>query len=184
MLTAAELLRQGRTEDLWQKCCGYLDLSIEEFMNIQRRLLLEQLERLKRCELGEKIFQGAQPRTVEEFREQVPFTTYADYFPYLPEKIEDALPEKPMTWTHTSGKSGAYTFKWSPFTKRMCQELETTILGVVLLSMCKGRGDITIKEYDKMLYAFAPPPYITGTIIHGVHNVFPIDFLPPLDESD
>ena len=80
-----ELFRQGRHEELWQMCCGFLDLSLEQFMSIQRRLLLEQIELLKNCELGRKVMRGAMPETVEEFREQVPLTTYADYYPELPE---------------------------------------------------------------------------------------------------
>jgi len=73
-----ELLRQGRKEELWQMCCGFLDLSLEKFMAVQRRLLLEQLELLKSCELGRTVRRGAMPETVEEFREEVPLTTYAD----------------------------------------------------------------------------------------------------------
>ena len=79
MPSAVELLREGRTQELWQKCCGFIDLSLEEFMAIQRRLLLEQIELLNRCELGNKVMRGAKPRTVEEFRELVPITTYDDY---------------------------------------------------------------------------------------------------------
>ncbi|GAI22931.1 unnamed protein product [marine sediment metagenome] len=67
-----ELLRQGRDEEAWQRCCGFIDLSLEDFMRIQRRLLSEQLELLKRCELGRYIMNGATPRNLEEFREQVP----------------------------------------------------------------------------------------------------------------
>ena len=52
MATAGELFKQGRYGELWQRCCGFIDLSLEDFMQIQRRLLLEQLELLKRCELG------------------------------------------------------------------------------------------------------------------------------------
>ena len=55
MATLGELLKQGRHEELWQRCCGFIDLSLEDFMKIQKRLLLEQLELLKRCELGRYI---------------------------------------------------------------------------------------------------------------------------------
>ena len=44
MTTAAELLRQGRRDEFWQRYCGFLDLSIDEFMTIQQRLLTEQLQ--------------------------------------------------------------------------------------------------------------------------------------------
>jgi len=83
MATVGELLKQGRYEELWGRCCGFIDLSLEDFMKIQRRLLSEQLELLKRCELGRYIMNGADPYNVEEFREQVPLTTYDDYAPYL-----------------------------------------------------------------------------------------------------
>ena len=89
-----ELLKEDNYEELWQKCCGFIDLTMDEFMTIQKRLLLEQLELLKRCELGRYIMNGANPYTVEEFQEQVPMTTYADYCPYLLEQREDILPAK------------------------------------------------------------------------------------------
>jgi len=66
--TALELLREGRTTELWEKCCGFVDLNTEQFMTIQRQLLLEQIELLSRCELGNKLMLGAKPRSVEEFR--------------------------------------------------------------------------------------------------------------------
>jgi hypothetical protein len=59
MSTATELLRRGKTEEMWQKYCGFLDLSVEEFMETQRHLLVEQLELLANCELGQKIMRGA-----------------------------------------------------------------------------------------------------------------------------
>ena len=106
MTILTELLRQGKNEELWQRCCGFIDLSLEDFMRIQRRLLLEQIELLKKCELGRSIIGGANPTTAKEFREQVPLTTYADYAPYLLKRRMDVLPRKPILWQYTSGKSG------------------------------------------------------------------------------
>jgi hypothetical protein len=48
MTTTRDLLRQGRTDEVWQKYCGFLDLSLKEFMEIQRSLLLEQIDLLAR----------------------------------------------------------------------------------------------------------------------------------------
>ena len=87
MSTAVELLRQGRTRELWRKYCGFVDLSIEEFMHIQRRLLLEQLKLLAEMPLGRKIMGGKMPDSVEEFRRTIPLTSYMDYTPYLLEKV-------------------------------------------------------------------------------------------------
>ena len=91
MTEVVELKRQGAHEELWKRCCGFVDLDMDQFMTIQHELLLEQLELLRKCELGERVMGGAQPRSVMEFRNQVPITTYADYAPYLLEKREDCL---------------------------------------------------------------------------------------------
>jgi len=178
-----ELLRQGRDEEAWQRCCGFIDLSLEDFMRIQRRLLSEQLELLKKCELGRYIMNGATPRNLEEFREQVPLTTYDDYAPYLLEQREDALPDKPALWQYTSGKSGEYPFRWAPVTAEQLREIELVIFALLFFSSCKQRNKIALKGHDKVLYGMAPPPYATGTMTH----VFPYDLfdvLPPVEEAE
>ena len=86
-----ELIQEHRNDELWQRCCGFIDLSIDEFMRIQRRLLLEQIELVKKSKLGQKVLRGASPTSVEEFRTQVPFTTYKDYCPELLEQQEQQL---------------------------------------------------------------------------------------------
>jgi hypothetical protein len=50
MTTTIELLRQGRNEGIWKKHCGFLDLKLDEYMKIQERLLLEQIDFLSRSE--------------------------------------------------------------------------------------------------------------------------------------
>ena len=179
MSKEAELIVQGKNEELWRKCCGFIDLNVEEVMKIQRRLLLEQIELLKKCKLGRSIMRGTNPRTVEEFREQVPLTSYADYEPFLLTKNERALPGKPSFWQHTSGRSGEYPFKWVPVTARQFEEVRALLFACLAFSCCKRRGEISYKRSDKFLYALAPPPYTTGALIHSApHEVF--DFLPPI----
>lgn len=183
MTELAELIRQGKNEELWQRCCGFIDLSLEDFMMIQQRLLLEQLELLKKCELGRYIMNGANPKTVEEFREQVPLTTYTDYAPYLLKRRMDVLPKKPILWQYTSGKSGEYPFRWAPVTARQLNEIEPLIFALILFSSCKQRKEVAFQEYDKMLYGMAPPPYATGTMARAFPNeVF--NFLPPVEEAE
>jgi len=183
MTTAIELLRQGRTEELWQKYCSFIDLSLEEFMEIQKRLLMEQIDLLSKCELGCKLLGDKVPTSVEEFRQVVPLTIYEDYKPYLPEKREDALPVKPLFWAHTTGRSGEYEFKWVPVPEGVLQTWVKSSLSALVFSSCHNRGDIALREHDKFLYSMAPPPYISGIIPHGLSKEFPFDFLPPLDEA-
>ena len=52
------MLRDEDYDKIWKAYCGFLDLSIEEFMEIQNRLLLEQIELLKKCNLGKELFKN------------------------------------------------------------------------------------------------------------------------------
>ena len=174
-----ELLRQGRKEELWQMCCGFLDLSLEQFMAVQKRLLLEQFELLKNCELGRKVMRGAMPETVEEFREQVPLTTYADYCPELLEQREDVLPAKTARWVRTSGRTGEYSAKWVPMSEDFCQEYVTLAGGIALLALCQRRGDVSqVKEHLKILFTMGPPSYGSGTMADFIQQAIGFDFLP------
>jgi len=186
MPTVAELLRQGRKQELWQRCCGFIDLSLEEFMVIQRRLLLEQIELLKNCELGRKVMRGAMPTSVDEFREQVPLTTYTDYAPYLLEKREGVLPMPPVTWQRTAGVSDEYPYKLAPVTKRFLEEMPPTLVAMYLLSTCRDRENFDLPENVRLLYLLAPPPYMTGTLGRQAAEEldFIMRFIPPLNDAE
>ena len=142
MAAGLELLKAGKYEELWQRYCGWIDLSLGDVMKIQERLLLEQIGLLKRCELGRYIINGADPQTIEEFRELVPLTTYADYAPYLLKQRENVLPGKPILWQHTSGKSGEYEYKWAPLTSRQWEEMGDFVFAALCFATCKKRNEI------------------------------------------
>jgi hypothetical protein len=184
MEVAAEFLKQGKTKELWERCCGFIDLNMDQFMTIQHQLLLEQIELLKNCELGKKAMRGAQPSSVEEFRQQVPITTYSDYAPYLLEKREDVLPEKPVLWQCTSGRSGEYAHKWAPITRRMYDEIGDFMVALALFASCEERGDVNIEEHDKLIYGVAPPPYASGSYFRAFAELNIFDMLPPLEEAE
>jgi len=178
-----ELLREGRYEDLWQLCCGFIDLSIDQFMTIQKSLLLEQIELLKKCALGRRIFRGAMPNSVEEFRRQVPLTTYTDYCPDLLEKREDVLPAKPIRWIQTSGKGGEYPFKWVPITERFWEEAGLNFTAIAIFGSCNRRGEVLLKPGMKLLYAAAQPPFLTNAVAHRLAEDVSFQFLPELEEA-
>ena len=96
MTTVAELLQQGRRDEVWKKYCGFLDLNLQEYMDIQERLLMEQIGLLSRCELGRKLLRNQVPTSVEEFRSQTPLTTYDDYLPFLLDRNPAPLPRPPF----------------------------------------------------------------------------------------
>jgi len=174
-----DLLRDGSKDELWQMCCGFIDLSLDQFMSIQKRLLLEQIELLKSCELGRKIMRGAMPETVEEFREQVPLTTYADYLPELAQKREDVLPTKITRWVRTSGHTGEYDVKWVPMPEDFLNEYQKAAIGIGLFGLCNGRGDTSkVREHLKMLYMVGPPEYASGLGVDLTRQALNYDLLP------
>jgi hypothetical protein len=178
MTRPLDLLRQGRKEELWQMCCGFLYLSLEQFMDIQKRLLLEEIELLKNSELGRRVMNGAMPETVEEFREQVPLTTYSDYLPEIVEKREDVLPVKPAIWVHTIGKAGEYDVKWVPYSRRFLYDFERVAGGVALLGTCSPQGDFLAKEHLKTLSTLGSQYYGSGAIGYMIKQALDCDFLP------
>ncbi len=182
--STVELLRQGRREKIWHKYCGFLDLSLPEFMEIQERLLLEQIERLKGCELGKQLLRGQTPKSVEEFRRVVPLMKYEVYEPYLSQKQEDVLPEKPLSWARTSGRSGEYDMKWAPVSAEFYQRSVQYILATLMLSSSRGKGDFSLEEGDRILYGLAPAPYASGQIPYGLLREFPFRFLPPVEVAE
>ena len=180
-----ELLRQGRNEELWQMCCGFTGLNIEQFMVIQKRLLLEQLELLNGSAIGNKIMRGAKPKAVDEFRQLVPLTTYGDYVPELLEKREDVLPVKPAMWVRSSGKSGEYACKWVPITPTYSNELSMIMYGVGNLSNCKDWGDTSnFPDHPKLVYTVAPRPYMTGSMACMLALQSPPEYIPSLEEAE
>lgn len=176
------LLRQGREEELWQMCCGFLDLPLDRFMAIQRRLLMEQIGLLGRCRLGARLLHGHIPATLEEFRARVPLTSYADYTPELAERRLDILPARPLFWQHSSGRTGEYGAKWVPLTAAFCDHLARNLLGLAILSGCHTRNLVSrLPEHARMVYAVAPPPYTSGTLVEVLNREFPIHSLPDLE---
>ena len=178
-----ELLKNGSPEEIWQICCGYIDLDMDQFMNIQKQLLLEQIGLLKGSSLGRKVMKGVLPQTIEEFRERVPLTKYVDYCPELLEKREDCLPVKPTQWAHTSGKSGEFPFKWVPITPRTWDEMAILMYAANIFATCHKRGDVSARP-KKFLYATAPAPYTVGVLAYKCEEEFGFKYFPSPKESE
>jgi hypothetical protein len=179
-----DLLVNKNDEELWRLCCGFIDLNIDQFMSIQKSLLLEQIELLKNCELGKRIFRGAAPRTVDEFRRQVPLTVYKDYCPYLVEKRESVLPVKPAEWIQTLGKAGEYRYKWVPVSQRFWEEAGLNFGAVALFGSCRRKGEIAIRDKMKILYAASGAPFLTNCVAHRLTHDIDCRFLPALSEAE
>jgi hypothetical protein len=178
MTRLLDLMREGRKEELWQMCCGFIYFNLEQFMDIQKRLLLEEIELLQNSELGRRVMGGASPKTVEEFREQVPLTTYSDYLPELVTGREDVLPTKPVIWVHTEGRVGEYNFKWVPLSERFLYEFERVAGGIGLLASCNAQGDFLAREHMRLLATMGSQDYGSGIVAYLVQQALGCDLFP------
>lgn len=182
MTTTAELLRAGCYDDVWCQYCGFLDMTLDEFMTVQKRRLMEQLDLVNRSPWGKIFLNGTKPATVEEFRHSARLTYYEDYATYLEERREELLPRAPAVWAHTSGRSGSY--KWVPFTPQMYTGTGTRILTAFILAMARCRGEVRLRERDVLVYNAPPRPYASGVALISVQEQFPFRFVPPAELTE
>ena len=176
-------LKNREYERIWQEYCGFLDLDMEQYMKIQKRLLEEQMQLWCNCPLGKKILNGKKPETLEDFRKMVPLTTYEDYADVLLLKKEDMLPDKPIIWIQTTWEGGKHPIKVAPYTKGMLQTYKTNVLACMILSTSTEKGKFDIEIGDTFLYALAPLPYTTGLIPLALTDEVNVEFLPHVDDA-
>jgi len=182
LLEKDELFISGEVEKTWLRYCGFLDLTIDEFMVIQKALLMDQIDMAAASELGQKIMKGHQPTSLDEFRRAVPLTTYDDYEPYLSEKREDALPAKPITWTHTSGKTGL--IKRVPYAAGGLERLADDTVAAFILAGARRKGDVRLREGVKVVLNLPPPPSISGIMALAAAQRISYQAIPPLEEAE
>ena len=177
MLSEDKYFRDLTEPELWTRYCGFLDLSIKEFMEIQEGLLMDQIEQVAGSLLGKKIMGERKPTSIEEFRQVVPMTTYEDYEPYLSNKQEDAIAVKPYKWCHSAGRSG--NFKWLPISEEVIAKSIRDWLGSWILASTTKKGRVTVKPGLRLLASLPPPPYTSGTAVQYMTEIFSYKAIPP-----
>lgn len=182
MLTEDEYFRTLTKDELWQRYCGFLDLSVDEFVEIQERLLMDEIKLVAGSTLGKKIMGKKVPKSMEEFRRMVPLTTYEDYEPYLSERREDALAVKPEMWCHSTGRGGS--FKWVPHSYEGVERAARWFLGSGILACTSKRGEINIGPGLRFLTIFAPPPYTSGSLVKALSQRFTAKMIPTPEQIE
>lgn len=170
-------------EDVWNEYCGFLDLSMDEFVQIQNRLMEEQIALWSRSVLGKKMLNGNNPKTINEFRNMVPLTTYDDYATELLQKKNELLPDEPVLWIQTTWEGGKHPIKVAPYTESMLNTFKRNVCACLLLGTSSKRGDFKARATDKILYGLAPLPYATGLLPLALDEEIGIEFLPPVKEA-
>ena len=182
MLPEDKYFQSGDKQAIWQRYCGFLDLSLDEFITIQEKLLLEQIELVAASPLGKKVMNNSKPASVTEFRHLVPLTTYEDYASYLKQNSEDFLAEKPYYWARTSGREG--NPKWVPFATRADEITCRNMIGARLLAPAKQKGEMNVPPGGSMLFNLPERPYFSGWLAFSVSQRISFPTIPPLEISE
>ena len=152
-------------------------------MQIQTRLMEEQISLWSNCALGQRFLKGKKINSIEEFRQIIPLTSYEDYADVLLPKQGSMLPDDPIIWIQTTWEGGRHPIKVAPYTKSMLDTYRNNVLACMILSTTETKGKFDIKVRDTFLYGLAPLPYATGLFPLALNDEINIDFLPPVKEA-
>ncbi len=183
-MNLSDKLSQQEYDKIWSSYCGFLDLSMAEYMIIQNRLMKEQMELWSSCDLGKSILKGKRPETIEDFRQMVPLTTYEDYADILLQKRSSSLPDAPVIWIETTWEGGKHPVKVAPYTRSMLDVYRNNVTACLILSTSDQKGKFDVESTDKFLYGLAPLPYATGLFPLALGEEIDIKFLPPVKEAE
>ena len=172
----------GDSVRIWQKFCGFLKISLPDFMKIQRELLMEQIDMVADSPLGKKIINGKKPASIEEFRRKVPLTKYEEYRPFLDNQQTDSLAFKPVAWSHTSGRGGE--FKWVPYSQGALDRFADAAMAGLILAAAKREGEVKLKGGSKFFSIAAPRPYLSGISSWLYNERFGLELIPPQDIAE
>ena len=177
-------IKENSSRQIWQEYCGFMDLDIDSYMAIQNRLMSEQLRVWSESGLGRSLLKGSSYRTIDEFRDNFPLTTYDDYADILLAKRESMLPDKPVIWIQTTWEGGIKPIKVAPYTRSMLDTYRHNLSALTILISAKEKGQINVEKGDRVLYGGAPLPYMTGLIPSLLDEDIDFQGLPSNDTSE
>lgn len=170
-------------KEIWEQYCGFLDLTIDEFMAIQNRLMKEQLRLWQNSPLGQSLLKE-EVATVEQFRHVFPLTNYQDYADILLLKRDDLLPAKAVIWIKTTWEGGKHPVKLAPYTSDMIDSFKDNVFACMIQATSKTKYNYDIEPNNTFLYALAPLPYATGLLPRALSMHVDVDFLPDVETAE
>lgn len=159
-----EKLKKYGHQQMWQEYCGFVDMSLTDYMYTQRRLMEEQLTMWRESGLGRQLLHGAMPRTIEELQRMLPLTSYADYADVLLPKRAEMLCAEPAIWIQTTWEGGLRPIKLAPYTRSMLDTYRHNLMSTMMMATAKKKGEFEFRGNERILYGGAPLPYMTGLV--------------------
>lgn len=172
----------SKPQEAWDEYCGFLGLSLDEYMRIQRRLMEEQLSLWVPSGIGQQILRGEKPATIQDFMQKVPLTTYEDYADILLARREDMLPAPTVTWVETTWEGGKRPIKLVPYTQGILDAFKRNGKAIIMLASASDWGKYSVGT--NVLSGLAPLPFLTGLMGIILDQEFHFRFMPPHKTTD
>jgi len=154
----------------WRRFCGFLEFSTDAALDIQRRLLRDQIRMVADTPTGQRFMSAMRDDTIDEFRRKVPVTTYADYADLFQPGSQMRTAPNGYIWTYTA--TGPGRDKWVPYTSRGYERLLDNFMATLLLAAAERPGVVSIRPGDVVLYNVPPRPYLSGLAAFGMAERF------------
>ncbi len=174
----SEKQKVNTRQQMWQEYCGFLDISIEDYMYIQNHLMTEQLRLWRNSGIGRQMLNGRQPANIRELQDMLPLTSYADYAEVLLSRKADQLPAEPVVWIQTTWEGGLRPMKLAPYTREMLDTYRHNTLAIMMLASSSAHGSFDVRPGDRILYGGAPLPYMTGLLPSLLDEEIKFHWLP------
>lgn len=181
MIRQDELFLHGDGERIWKKFCGFLDLSLDEYLGIQESLLMHQIDLISQSPIGKK-FIPHKPTSIAEFRRIVPFTSYENYAHHLDRQSTGFLAEGPYQWACAEKLDGG--LKWIPFTQQALLAISRCLICTIVLACAENKGDVKIINGSRILHNLHPAPYSNTLYAAMVARQTGMRFIPNLIVSN
>ncbi len=183
MMKYQDMKKEYSSEHIWRHYCGFLDIGIDEYMQIQNSLMSEQLHLWMNSGLGKRLTNDGCIEDINSFRASFPLTTYADYADDLLARRGDLLPDEPVIWIQTTWEGGIRPIKLAPYTRSMLDAYRRNAMAIVMLTSAKKKGEVNVQRHENVLYGGAPLPYSTGLIPTLLAEEVELSWLPDGDAN-
>lgn len=151
---------------MWREYCAVVQLPIQMFLEIQNTLLSEQLDLMGKSDWFPPLVPGHMPKSVDEFRRNVPLRTWRDYMPILEPESFDGIAEDLQCWVHTSWCRGSY--KKVPWVRRFFDAQCRHIIAALMMSAARFEGDVRLNKNFRVLPVLPETPFASAWLATGV----------------
>ena len=178
-----EKLKALGKKEVFDEYCSFMDLNIDEYMQIQKSLLKEQIELWQSSKLAKSIIHDSQITSLKDFKKVIPLTTYDDYADVLLRRDDSYLPAHSALWIETTWEGGTRPVKVAPYTRSIMETMFSNMCAVMMIGTGSKRYDFDVKATYHMLYGLAPLPYATGLIPLALDDQIGVRLLPDVETA-